>query len=144
MCFSDEQISQATQAQETTRIDANNTTDSTPKYSPHKFKFVLSKVYTNRLLASLRYNVVVIKDVLDCWLNDNDDQKSARIYIHSSWRDPHVLSLCQRMMTGVPCGIWTKWAACIQVRHGTHPASWGITDMARHASSPCMIRNIFS
>ena len=127
------------------------TTDTTTVTSPSvddlyldSFNFALSKIFSSTLLASLKTKDAILKEIRDCILTKNEDRcKHISPYIHSFWKDLHVMNgcVCIDDKIALPHAIKDAYVDAI---HATHSGTWGVTDMATHAWWPYMHRDIIT
>ena len=126
-------------------------TDTTTVTSPptddlytDAINFVLSKIFSSTLMASLTTKDAILNEIRDCILTENEDRcKQISPYIHTFWKDMNVKNecLCMDDRIAIPNSIKEAYMEAI---HATHPGSRGMTDMATHAWWPYMHRDIIS
>ena len=76
-------------------LSSNIITPLTPSPQLTRFDFILIKIVSKSLIASLTSKDAVLKEVGDCILAKNESLlEDLNPYIHSNWRDLHVRSGC--------------------------------------------------
>ena len=138
--FHEESESQAQNAQQIQNIlntDANHTSVATLSTSTDiygdAFNFVLSKIFTKRLLASLPPKDAILKVARDCVLFNNEERcKRISHYIHYFCYVLHVKAGCRCIDDRIAKPHAIK-DANLDVIHSTHAKSWGITSMVIQA-----------
>ena len=121
---------------------SNASTPLTP--SPHvpTFDYIVSKIFSKSLIASLTSKDAVLKEVRDCILTNNEARlKAINPYIHSYWRDLHVRSGCVCIDEKVAIPNELREALTDDI-HASHPGTWGMICMATHCWWPYMHREL--
>ena len=121
---------------------SNASTPLTP--SPHvpTFDYIVSKIFSKLLIASLTSKDAVLKEVRDCILTNNEARlKAINPYIHSYWRDLHVRSGCVCIDEKVAIPNVLREALTDDI-HASHPGTWGMICMATHCWWPYMHREL--
>ena len=105
-------------------------TDTTTVTSPSvdnlyldSFNFVLSKIFSSTLMASLTTKDSILKEVRDCILTEKEDCcKQISAYIHSFWKDLHAKNgcLCIDDRIALPHAIKDAYVEAI---HATQPGT---------------------
>ena len=76
-------------------LSSNISTPLTLSLQLPMFDYIVNKVFSKSLIASLTSKDAVLKEVRDCTLTNNESRlKAFNPYIHSYWRDLHVRSGC--------------------------------------------------
>ena len=108
------------------------------------FESNLTQLFIKGFLAVLTSKDAVLKEVLDCFLqNDAQRCKELNPYLFSYWRDIHVRSgcLCVDERVAMPHSIQD---AVLEGLHLTHPGSWGMITFGHYAFWPYMHREILN
>ena len=71
------------------------TSPSTDDLYTDDFNFVLSKIFSSTLMASLTSKDAILKEIEDCLLTESEDRcRQISPYFHSFWKDLHVKNGC--------------------------------------------------
>ena len=121
---------------------SNASTPLTP--SPHvpTFDYIVSKIFSKTLIASLTSKDAVLKEVSDCILTNNEARlKAINPYIHLYWWDLHVRSGCVCIGEKVAIPNVLREALTDDI-HASHPGTWGMICMATDCWWPYMHREL--
>ena len=100
------------------------------------FKKVIWKVFNKNLIAFLTSKDAVLKGVIDCIKQyDEDRLKQPNPYLHSYWRDLHVSSVFVYMDGKVAIPNALK-DAFIEDLHASYPVISGMVSIAQHCWWP--------
>ena len=103
----------------------------TPSPQIPTFDHNLNKIFSKSLIASLISKDTVLKEVRDCILTSNKSSlQEVNPYIHSFWRDLHVLFGCVCVFEKVPIPNVLREALFDDI-YASHPGTWGMICMDR-------------
>ena len=108
------------------------------------FENNLTQLFTKGFLAVLTSKDTVLKEVRDCFLqNDAQRCKAVNPYLFSYWRVLHVRSgcVCVDERVAIPHSIQD---AVLESLHLTHPGSWGMITLVQYAFWPYQHREILN
>ena len=104
------------------------------------FENNLNQLFIKSFLAVLTSKDAVLKKIRDCVIQDDEARcKEVIPYVHSFWKDLHVMSgcLCVDERVAIPNSIKE---AVLQSIHMTHPGSWGMISLSQYAWWPYLHR----
>ena len=123
---------------------ANVATPSSDDLYTDKFDFALSKKISSTLMASLKLEDAILKEVLDCVNTGNEDRcRQIRPCIHNYWKDLHVKK-CSFCVDDRINNLHSIKDAYVEAIQATHRGSWVMTSMTVHAWWPFMHRDLLS
>ena len=103
----------------------------TPSPQIPTFDHIINNIFSKSLIASLTSKDTVLKEVRNCILTNNESRlQEVNPYIHSFWRDLHVLSGCLCVDEKVPFPNVLREALIDDV-HASHRGTWGMICMDR-------------
>ena len=108
------------------------------------FENNLAQLFTKGFLAVFTSKDAVLKDVMVCILEDDEQRcKEVNLYLHSYWRELHVRSgcICLDERVAIPHSIQD---AVLESLHLTHPGNWRMITLGQYAFWPYMHREILN
>ena len=135
-----------------TTITSNNNTQASSQPENRNIELSREEIFENNLyqlftksfLAVLNSKDAVLKEIRDCVIQDDKARcKEVSSYVHSFWKDLHVMSgcLCVDQRVAIPNSIKE---AVLESIHMTQPGSWGMISLSQYACWPYMHREILA